>query len=112
MSLKRQNFLAVSKMVGKSPRPILGVLPKETIDVGIRYRSHFLGLVPQWEVEDARIELGFRLHEWHSLDRMERAIIIARYRIKHAIKNHAEEAMQEAAERKAKQNVGNQRGRR
>lgn len=69
-------------------------------------------MVPSYEVEDARISAGiFRLSEWWSLTSWERAAIVAHRRVTTHIKNHAEEAMQEAAKKKAEQEARNTRGR-
>jgi len=101
MSRKRLNFLAVSKKIGKTYRPLLSVVPEGKTDAGIRFASHAIGLVPQFEVEAARIKANIRLDEWYRLDRMERALIIAHARLERAIDNHSTAAQTETAKREA-----------
>lgn len=72
------------------------------MDAGIRWGALGSDMVSIFEEHTARIEKGYRLKEWASMDMTERALIIALRRVDIAIKNHQTEAEVEKAQREAK----------
>lgn len=65
-------------------------------------RSLAKGLIPVYEEHSARISNSMSLNEWDELPYMERAIIVAMYRIKNSIGNLKAEAEIRESDAKAK----------
>ena len=72
------------------------------IYAGINMRIEAGGLVPFYEEHEARIIVGYSFEAWRALDRWERALEVAHFRVRRAVKNHQSEAESRHMENKAR----------
>ena len=94
MSLKRtsrtpQGFLNVKKIANTASGEDSISLPILELEAdggktipGVSVHGQFPGLVPPFEEHEARGAVGYKLSEWYALHYTERAIEVARYRLK------------------------------
>jgi len=75
-----------------SYRSVTEIEPEHGISAGIHLRSIGNGMVPVYEEHVTRIENNMNLTEWDALPYMERVMVIAVTRVKHAIANLQAEA--------------------
>ena len=87
-----RHFLGVTKQVGEINESVTRIELNETVSAGIRWRSLGTDMVPIFEEHTARMERGYSIEAWYSLNPMERAIAVAQKRLENSMKNLQGEA--------------------
>lgn len=102
MSKPPRRFLGVTKRVDELSYSVTQVEFDNPIYTGISWRHLADGLVPLYEEHDAREQAHIGMTEWYEMHPMERAFVVAKYRIKRFMEGHEKEAEAKAAEQQAK----------
>jgi hypothetical protein len=94
-------FLGVTKRVGEIDESVTRIELNETVSAGIKWRKLDTGMVPIFEEHTVRMERGYSLEAWYSLNPMERAIVVAQKRLENSMKNLQSEAEAKHAKKQA-----------
>lgn len=62
------------------------------VSAGIELRLPQTGMISVYEENDAREQAHISLTEWGNMDYMEKALTVAMYRVRNAVRNHQAEA--------------------
>jgi hypothetical protein len=92
MSRRPNPFLGATRRVGYIDKSVTEVELEFGVYSGIKLKSYGDGMVPAFEEHDARLARGIRLEEWSAMSRLEKAFLIAHWRIKNAMQNLQSEA--------------------
>lgn len=92
----------MTKLVGEVDENISRIELEHGVSSGIRLGSLAPDMVPLFDEHSARMASNKDMKEWYGMDRMERAMLVAVWRIDRSIKNHQAEAEIAQARRNAK----------
>lgn len=92
----------VTKQVGEIRETVTRIELDNAISAGVTWGSLGSDMVPLFEEHSARLERGYTLEQWYTLDRMERALVVAHRRVDMASKNLQSDAEIRDAKRKSK----------
>lgn len=82
----------MTKRVGEVEENITRIELEHGISAGIRMGSLGSDMVPLFDEHAARLSQKMSMNEWYAMDRMERAVVVAVWRIDQAMRNHQAEA--------------------
>lgn len=96
-----RSFLGISKSYGDISVPVTRVELDNAVNPGVQMKAMGAEMVPIYEEHTARLEAGYKLDDWTTLDMMEKALVIAQRRSRIALENIQSDAQIKHAKRNA-----------